>query len=300
MKPLIAIVGPTASGKTELAIQLAKKYGGGIVCADSRTIYKRLDIGTAKPGIRKKIPHYLIDLIEPNKNFTVAQFQKMAYQVIDDILARGKIPFLVGGTGLYIDAVIKGLSIPEVPPNSALRARLEKMSNKKLASELEKLDVTSTTKINPKNKRRLIRALEVCLTTGKPFSELQKIKKPPYKVLTLGIVLPREKLYENIDKRVDKMIEIGFVEEVKGLLGKGYSLDLSSMSAIGYKQIGEWLVSDKSRPFKKVVEEIKQATRHFACRQLTWFRHDQSIIWVKDQKEAEEKIREFLKKKKDP
>jgi tRNA dimethylallyltransferase len=314
MKPIIAIVGPTASGKSELALYLAKKFNGEIICADSRTIYRKMNIGTAKPYLEisnlksqisnlgpiyqiKEVPHYMLDIVKPNETFTVAQFQEMAYQIIEDILKRGKIPFLVGGTGLYIDAVTKGLSIPRVPPNPELRARLEKMSNKILWNKLKKLDEKSALKIDPKNKRRIIRALEVCLLTGCPFSEQQKIKKSPYKVLTLGIKMPREKLYTRINERVNKMIEIGLVEEVRELLKKGYSLDLPSMSGLGYKQIGSWLVYGRPKSLNEAVYQIKRDTRRFARRQISWFKRDKSIKWIKNKKETEILIKNFLEKK---
>jgi tRNA dimethylallyltransferase len=310
IKVLIAIVGPTASGKSDLAIHLAQKYDGEIICADSRTFYKGLNIGTAKPYLNLKfkikdtkfgpvyqiegIPHYALDIVSPDETFTAAQFQKMAYQIIDDILTRDKIPFLVGGTGLYVDVVTKGFSIPHTPPNPALRDKLERMSNKTLTDELKKLDADAAKKIDPNNKRRLIRALEVCLTTGLPFSKLQKKKKPPYKILTLGIDMPRDKLYERINKRVDKMIEMGLVAEARGLFKKGYSLDLPSMSGLGYKQIGEWLVYRQPKSLCEAIYQIKRDTRRFARRQISWFKRDKSIVWVKNQKEAERVVDRFL------
>lgn len=319
MKKITAIVGPTASGKSELSLYLAKKFNGEIICADSRTVYKELNIGTSKPYLEKKykkshnldygtiytisgIPHYMLDIVRPNQTFTVAQFQEMTFKIIEDILKRGKIPFLVGGTGLYIDAVTKGFKIPKVSPDLKLRKRLEKVSNKILWNKLKMLDEESASKIDPNNKRRIIRALEVCLKTGQPFSKQRKIKKPPFKVLTLGIEISREKLNQRIDKRVDKMMEMGFLNEVKNLLQKGYSLDLPSMSGLGYKQIGRILIEYPNQPISKLNNQLKEAvyqikrdTRRYACRQISWFKRGKSIKWIKNKKEAEELVEKFLK-----
>ncbi|MCX6806699.1 MAG: tRNA (adenosine(37)-N6)-dimethylallyltransferase MiaA [Candidatus Berkelbacteria bacterium] len=293
MDSLIAIVGPTASGKSNLAIKLAKKFNGEIICADSRTIYKGMVIGTASP-VKSKIPHHLLHFVEPDQTFTVAQFQDLTYQIIDEILKHNKIPFLVGGTGLYVDAVTKGLSIPRIPPNPELRAKLEKMSNEKLLSKLKKLDAQKAKSIDPNNKRRLVRALEVCLLTKKPVSQQQTIKKPPFKVLTLGVDVPKEALQEKINSRVDKMIKMGFLQEVKKLLKKGAKLNLPSMSGLGYKQIAEHLLYEKPKTLEDTIKQIKIKTRQFAKRQMTWFTKDKGIVWVKNQKEAEDQIKKFL------
>jgi len=332
MKPLIVIIGPTASGKTDLAMYLAKKFNGEIVCADSRTIYKEMLIGTASPCLEQRalsteggvlprqsskkqkfgeyeidgVLHYLLHFKKPNENFTVADFQQMAYKIIDDILKRGKIPFLVGGTGLYIDAVTKGFTIPHVLPNPALRQKLEKRNSEELFQELEKLDPAATKKINPKNKRRIIRALEVCLVTGQAFSKQQVKKKPKYDILTLGVDMPREELYQKIDQRVDKMIKMGLVDEVKRLIANGYKLNLPSMSGLGYKQIAGWLINHNPASLDDAVKQIKRDTRHFARRQITWFsakggsasggKRDKSIVWLKNSAEAKKLIEEFLDK----
>jgi len=302
MNKLIVILGPTASGKTELAIKLAKFFNGEIVNADSRQVYRGLDIGTNKPYfpdlIRRRkireinsIPHYLIDVVKPDQNFTVADFKKRAIKIIKDIQRRKKIPFLVGGTGLYIQVIIDNLEIPKVKPDRILRNKLSVRSNKWLFEKIKKLDPITAKNIDPNNKRRLIRALEVCLKTKKPFSFLRKRGEPLFESLQIGIRLPRKILYQRINQRLDKMIKNGLVNEVKRLLKK-YSPNLSSMSGIGYKEIISYL-SGKIN-LKKAIEEIKKNTRHFARRQMTWFRRDKRIIWVKNYQEAKKIVSNFL------
>ncbi len=306
---LIVILGPTASGKTEMSLTLAKEIPHSyIISADSRQIYKGLDIGTGKliGGQYKlfkgqkvlhfhNIPHYMIDIVEPNEKYTVAQYQRAVKKIVLD--SHGKIPFLVGGTGLYISAIIDGLSIPSVPPDSILREKLEKQSKEQLYKRLKKLDPVCAAKIDPQNKRRLIRALEVCIMTGKSFSSLQKKKKPHYDVLQIGILVPREELYKRIDKRVDKMVKEGLVREVKKILKKYVVSDnLPAMSSLGYKQIRMYLHGEIN--LEKAIKLIKIETRHYARRQMTWFKRDNRIHWVKNKREAEKLIKEFLEIKK--
>jgi len=307
-KPLIAIVGPTASGKTDLAIALAQLFQGEVISADSRTIYKEFLIGTASPCLNKqtqlidpqrggylieKVPHYCLHFLSPTQIFTVAQFQKMAFQLIQEIQQRKKIPFLVGGSGLYLDAVTKGLLIPRVPPNFHLRRKLEKMSNKQLTDVLKKLDPESAAQIDPQNKRRLIRALEVCLASGTPFSKLRRKKEPPYQVLTIGLKLKKEILKQRINERVEMMMKMGFIEEVQNLLSK-YPPNSPAFTALGYQQIVKWLISNKKQEPTELVSQIKQATWQFARRQMSWFKRDQTIHWVNNKEEAEKLIRVFL------
>jgi tRNA dimethylallyltransferase len=277
---LIVIVGPTAVGKTALAIELAQQFEGEIVSADSRQIYRGMDIGTAKPTREEQAtaPHHLIDIIAPDEPYTLANYQADAYAAIDVILARGKQPLLVGGTGLYVHAVVEGLRIPHVPPNPELRAQLEREDGLALYERLCALDPGAATRIDPRNVRRTIRALEVCLTTGEKFSELGKSEPPPYRITQIGLTLSRPELYARIDARVDRMIKQGLVAEVEGLVAKGYNWDLPSMSGLGYREMGEYLRGEMS--LDEAVMNIKRHTRDFIRRQYAWFRlKDERIRW---------------------
>jgi len=307
MNKLIVIVGPTASGKTDLATKLANFFSGEIVSADSRQIYKGMDIGTnkikgkkVKKGketviIYKGIPHYLIDILKPNQEFTVAQFKIRAIKIIKDIQKRKKIPFLVGGTGLYIKAVVDNLKIPKVKPDKKLRKKLEKEIKKRGLNwawrKLLKLDPEAKEFVQKDNPRRIIRALEVCLKTKKKFSELRKVGKPLFDTLQLGIKISRKSLYKRINQRVEKMIKAGLIDEVKNLLKK-YPPTLPSLTGIGYKEIISYLNGKIS--LKEAIEEIKKNTRHFARRQITWFKKDKRIYWIKNYQEAKKIIKNFL------
>ncbi|MCX7778681.1 MAG: tRNA (adenosine(37)-N6)-dimethylallyltransferase MiaA [Patescibacteria group bacterium] len=314
MNKLIVILGPTASGKTELAIKLAKFFNGEIISADSRQIYREMDIGTnkikdsrlkiqnenlkckiskiEKPVFYKGVPHYLIDVANPDEEFTVAQFKKRAIKIIKNIQKRGKTPFLVGGTGLYIQSIVDNLVIPRVKPDKVLRNKLSTKSNEWLFKKLKKIDPLTANEIDRKNKRRLIRALEVCLKTKKRFSELRKRGKPLFDILQIGLKISRPILYQRINQRVEKMIRDGLVDEVKKLYKK-YSPSLPSLSGIGYQEIIAYLQGKISLP--AAVEEIKKNTRHFAKRQMTWFRRDPRIVWLKDYQEIKKRIAYFLK-----
>ena len=284
-KPLlILIVGPTAVGKTELAIRLAEKFNGEIVSADSRLFYRGMDIGTAKPSRIEmaRVPHYLIDIVDPDETLSLAVFQQKAKEIITDIHARGKLPFLVGGTGQYVRAVTQGWTPPEVTPDERLRGVLEKIKDEKgvdwLHDRLRLLDQESAEKIDARNARRTIRALEVILTTGRKFSAQRGQIDSPYLSITIGLTRPREELYHRVDERIDLMFETGLVDEVKGLLSKGYLPNLPSMSAIGYRETvrvakGEWTVDQA-----KV--EMRRMTRIFVRRQANWFKEsDPQIRW---------------------
>lgn len=291
---LIVILGPTAAGKTNLSIKLAKKYRGEIISADSRTIYEFMDIGTAKPTQeeRAEIPHHLLNIKKPNEKFSLAEFQKLAYRKIQQILKKGKIPFLVGGTGLYIEAVCEGFQIPKPIADYKLRQKLSKKTGPELYKILKKADPKTAKKIDPQNKRRIIRALEVYYKIGKSFSELQKKSPPNYQILKIGLKIPRSKLYQKINQRTDEMIKAGLVEEVKNLLKKGYKFDSPALSGLIYQQIKDFLQNKISS--KEAIEEAKKQTRHFAKRQLTWFKRDKTIYWVKNFKQADIKISKFL------
>ena len=306
---LIIILGPTASGKSELAIKLAKKlapyrtegsgagFNGEIVSADSRQVYKEMDIGTAKPikKERKIVKHYLIDIKKPNQHYTVAEYKKEAIKTINKIIKSGKIPFLVGGTGLYIKAVVDNLEIPEVKPDWKLRRRLElkikKEGLKSVYEELIKADPEAAYIIDPNNPRRIIRAFEIAIKTKKPFSQQRKKGEPLFDILEIGLNHAKEVLIENIKKRTTKMIKIGLVKEVKNLIKK-YNKNLSTFDAIGYREIIEYL--DGRITLAKAIENINKNTWHFTKRQMTWFRGDKRIRWVKSYKETEKLLKKFL------
>jgi tRNA dimethylallyltransferase len=286
---LIVICGPTASGKTKISLRLAKVFSGEIIAADSRTIYKGMDIGTAKPTLEEKkgTPHYMIDIVRPDQEFTMAQFKQKAVKIIRDIQKRGKIPFLVGGTGLYISSIVDNLQIPRVPPNKKLRKKLEKQIAKyglnKLWKKLIKLDPEAKKFVQKENPRRVIRALEVIYKTKKPFSQLRQKGQPLFNVLQIGVKMPQEKLEQRINQRVDLMIKQGLVKEIEKLLKK-YSPDLPAMSGIGYHEIIKYLQGQIS--LEEAIKLIKQDTRRYARRQMTWFKRDKRIKWVKNYREA--------------
>lgn len=301
---LIIILGPTASGKSEMALKLARKFGGEIISADSRQIYREMNIATAKPYflqtkkrnklkpiIINKIPHYLIDIINPNEDFSVAEYKKSAVKIIHDIRSREKIPILVGGTGLYISAIVDNIEIPKVKPNPALRKKLEKTPIDKLLKQLKKLDIQTFKTIDKNNKRRVIRALEVTISTGKPFSKQREKGRPLFNVMEIGIDISREKLYKKIDQRAEGMVKAGLISETKKL-AKKYSYNLPSMSGIGYKQIGIYLRGEIT--LEKAKELIKFATHQYARRQISWFRKDKRIKWAKNYKQAQKLINKFL------
>lgn len=284
MNKLIAIVGPTAIGKTELAIKLAQSLNGEIVNADSRQIYRYMDIGTAKPTAEEQslVPHHLIDIVDPDQDFSLALFQDLAYQAIRDIHERGKLPLLAGGSGLYIWAVLEGWSIPKVSPNPRIRQELQNRAESEggevLYRELQQADPDAASKIDPRNVRRVIRALEVYRSTGRPFSELGKKNPPDFDVLIIGLTAERDELYRRIDSRVDRMIEQGFIDEVRGLLDRGYPLTLPSMSSVGYRQMGKFLSGEMS--LTDYIQRIKFETHRFARHQYAWFRlKDERIRW---------------------
>ncbi len=302
---IIAIVGPTASGKTALGLELAKKFNGEIISADSRQIYKKMDIGTDKPkGAWQKfeggeayfaqgVPHYLMDIIDPGQDFSLADFKELAKKHINNILGRGKLPIMVGGTGLYFQSIIDNFDIPEIAPNKKLRKELEKKSLEELLELLKKLDEETFKKIDIKNPRRVVRALEVVILTGKSFVKQQTKSKPEYNCLQIGIKRDKEELYERINKRVGNQYIRGLLSEVESLIKQKYGWQLPGMTGIGYKQIGYYLRGEMSLDEAK--EILKRDTRHYAKRQLTWFKRDERIKWIKEKKEAEKLIEEFIK-----
>lgn len=280
--PLILLIGPTAVGKTELSLGLAERLDGEIVSADSRLFYRGMDIGTAKPTSkeRARVPHHLIDVADPDEVWSLAIFQQKATEIIADIHARGKLPFLVGGTGQYVRAVTQGWTPPEVKPDERLRIELEKLKEEQgadwLHEKLATLDPAAAEKIDPRNVRRTIRALEVILNTGKPFSQQRGQSDSPYKLLNIGLNRPREELYQRVDERIEAMFEAGLLVEVRGLLEKGYSPELPPMSAIGYRECVRVVQGELTTEQAKV--EMRRATRVFVRRQANWFKEDDPDI----------------------
>lgn len=282
--PLLVIVGPTGVGKTALSLELARHLPCEIVSADSRQIYRGMDIGTAKPSPteRAQAPHHLLDLAEPDQVVTLAQYQALTYETIDSILSRGHLPILVGGTGLYVKAVIEGWTVPRVPPNPTLREKLTQMARQQGAETLHRrlaeVDPQAARKIDPLNVRRVVRALEVYEETGRPFSHYQRRNPPPYQALTLGLTMPRQELYRRLDHRVDQMIASGLVEEVRQLLEAGYAPDLPAMTGLGYKEVTLHLRGDLT--LDQAINLLRRNTRRFVRHQYNWFRlDDPAITW---------------------
>ncbi|PIU75452.1 MAG: hypothetical protein COS76_00760 [Candidatus Portnoybacteria bacterium CG06_land_8_20_14_3_00_39_12] len=357
---IIVILGPTASGKSSWGLRLAKKFSGYIISADSRQIYRQMDIGTAKNlplqqnNLERKvdqeiatssasaslrlsprddihIPHFMMDIVNPNDDYNVAQYQAKVKRIIKS--RQPQIPFLVGGTGLYIQAIVDNLIIPEVPPDVKIRTKLELQTNEQLFSRLKKLDPICAKKIDAKNRRRLIRALEVCLKTDLPFSQLRQKDKPLFNTLQIGISVPKKELERKIDSRVNDMIKQGLIEEVK-ILKKQYldchshesrrypvrygnprlkstistmdpricgdnnsnktTLKLPAFSGIGYQEIIQYLQNKIS--LEQAIKLIKQHTKQYAKRQMTWFKRDPRIHWVTKYAEVEKLVKDFLEK----
>lgn len=305
--PVVLIVGPTAVGKTELAIQLAERMNGEIVSVDSRLFYRGMDIGTAKPSKEEmaRAPHHLVDIVDPDETLSLAIFQKMARGVIADIHERGRLPFLVGGTGQYIRSVTQGWNPPEVQPINRLRKVLEQLKEQRgkewLHAKLQTLDPEAATAIDLRNARRTIRALEVIFTTGRKFSEQRAQSDSPYQLITIGLTRPREELYRRVDERIEEMFAKGLLEEVKGLVERGYSPSLPSMSAIGYGECVSVIRGSMTLDQAKV--EMKRKTRIFVRRQANWFKEsDPYIQWFHAERmdspaEIEEFIRNSMKNK---
>lgn len=283
-KPLVVIVGPTAVGKTSVSIELARRMNGEIVSADSRLLFRGMDIGTAKPTREemRNVPHHLIDVADPDEDWSLAVYQREAYRVINDILNRGNLPFLVGGTGQYVRSIIEGWRIPPQSPDFQLRDTLnhwgEEIGAEALYERLKRLDPEAAEKIDYRNKRRTIRALEVIFKTGRRFSELKRKQICPYHPIILGIERPRAALYERVDRRIDEMLKAGWIDEVRGLLAQGYSAELPTMSAIGYREIVQYLQDEIT--LDEAVILIKRDTRVFVRRQANWFKPDDPrITW---------------------
>ncbi len=312
---ILAVVGPTASGKTEVGVVLARAFDGEVIAADSRTIYKELEIGTAKPegktdssfgmldgdikgslfGDKPKlvegIPHWGFDLVTPDQAYSVAEYQAYADKKIREILKRGKMPILVGGSGLYIRAVIDRLSFTEAAPDPALRLELATLSNEELFEQITELDPDALQLVDTSNRRRLERALEILRTTGMPLADSRVREPAKYNALQIGMSVEREQLYERIDERVDGMIAKGLVDEVRKLKDK-YGVDSPAMSGIGYRQVNEFF--EGKTPLREAVTRIKYDSHHYAKRQETWFKRDHRVVWVVNAKQALEAAQKFL------
>ncbi len=292
MKKLIVILGPTASGKSELAVKMAKKFNGEVVSADSRQVYKGMDIGTGK--ITKKemrgVPHHLLDVASPKRKYTVARFKKEGLQAIKKIHRIGKVPILCGGTGFYIQAVVDKLIIPKVEPDWKLRKKLEKKTIKELFEELKKMDPRRAKTIEPKNKRRLIRALEIVIKTNKPVPTLKK-EKSDFALLIIGIKKTPEELKKLIAKRLVKRIKKGMISEVRKLKNSGLSWARLESFGLEYRWIARYL--QKKINYEEMIEKLQKDIEHFAKRQMTWFKRDKRIKWLKNYRDAEKLVKEF-------
>lgn len=289
MGKLLVIVGPTAVGKTALSLEVARQFDGEIVSADSRYFYRGMDIGTAKPSAEEQaqVPHHLIDICNPDETLSLGEYQRLAYRTIDAVLDNGRLPILVGGTGQYIKAVVAGWGIPEVAPQPDLREALAALGGPELARWLQCLDPEAAAKIDSRNVRRVIRALEVTLVCGRPISELQRKSPPPYAIRMIGLIRDREMLYQHIDQRVDMMMAAGLLAELEALREAGNGRSLPAMSGLGYQQL--WAYLEGEMTLAEAVERIKFETHRFARQQATWFRQDDpGIVWF-DGGEDEEK-----------
>jgi tRNA dimethylallyltransferase len=299
---VIVIVGPTGVGKTDISIHLAQKFNGEIISADSRTFYIGMDIGTAKPSKsdQQTVKHYMVDVADPGENISLATFQKTSIELINLIRSKGKTPFIVGGTGQYIRAITHGWDSPAVAPQLKLRRILESISQEKgysyLHDNLAHMDPSAAEKIDPRNVRRTIRALEVIFTTGKTFSSQRKKGRQLFNYLLIGLTRPREELYERIDQRIETMFEKGFISEVMNLLEVGYSENTPSLSAIGYPECIRVIKGEITESEAKT--EIKRKTRIFVRRQANWFKPgDESIKWFDLSSVNLEDIEDYIRNK---
>ena len=297
--PLVVIAGPTAVGKSEIAVELALRFNGEIISADSVQLYKYFNIGAAKltKEEQKGIPHHLFDILEPDQAFSVADYQKLARQKIQEINDRGKLPFLVGGTGLYIQAVIDPYEFPETTGHEEIRKKLREIwaqgGKEELYQRLQKIDPDAAQRIHPNDFRRISRALEVYYLTGKTISSyINNRKKSLYKLAMVGLTRKRAELYQRIEARVDKMFADGLVEEVKSILDMGYDPTIKPLQSLGYKQVVDYLRGDCDQA--AAIASTKNATRNYAKRQLTWFRRDNRIHWFSLSEEGTQQLLERI------
>lgn len=294
--PVVAVLGPTASGKSGLALRLAELLGGEIVSADSAQVYRGADLGTAKPTPeeRARVPHHLVDVRSLEEDFSLADFQALAGEALRDIHARGRLPFLVGGTGLYVRGLLEGYTLGEHPPDPELRRALQAREVEDLVRQLRELDPVSAERIDPRNRRRVERALEVCLQTGRPFSEGSRTRPSGYRSLKLALHVERPALVERIALRLERMVQAGWVEEVRALAEKGHAPSLRRLRILGYPELLE--VVEGARPLAEALEAIRVATRRYARRQVTWLRAEPAVQWIAgpDEEDAARRIRAFL------
>lgn len=293
--PLIVVLGPTASGKSGLGISLAQHFSGEIVSADSRQVYRGLDIGSAKvtPVEQALVPHHLLDVADPRATYTVSQFQHDAIDAINAIMQRGHLPLLVGGSPHYIQAVVDHLAIPQVPPQPELRAQLEVRPLTALLTDLQERDPQSYAVIDRNNPRRVIRALEVCITTGQPFSQQRGVADPLYTCLEIGIAWPRAVLYQRIDQRVDERMQQGMLQEVQNLLAQGVSYERLEALGLEYRFIARLLRGEFASE-AQMLERLKYAIHDFTRRQLSWFRRDTRITWLEGGSALEEQATQVI------
>jgi tRNA dimethylallyltransferase len=301
MNQLLGIVGPTAVGKSRLAIQLAQELGGEIVNADSRQVYRYLDIGTAKPSLQERaiVPHHVFDVVSPDENFSLAQYQQLALKAVEEIHQREKLPIVVGGSGQYVWSVLEGWGIPQVAPNLEFRREMEQRASRgesnQLHEELSAVDPESAEQIDPRNVRRTIRALEVFNETETPFSQLKQKGSPSFNVFVIGLTADRDELYRRIDMRVDGMIEQGLVDEVKRLMSRGFDFNMPALASIGYRQIGQFLRDELTLP--GAIQQIKFESHRLARQQYTWFPlEDERIHWFDIQHTPDYQLMSPLKK----
>lgn len=293
---IIVILGPTSSGKSDIAIKLAWKFNGEIISADSRQIYRRMDIGTGKVSkVEQKLAkHWMIDIINPKTGYNVSKFKKTTKKIINDILKRGRLPIICGGTGFWIKAIVDNVEFPEVRPNKKLRQKMGKLSAEKLFTILQKLDSERAKNIDPKNKVRLIRAIEICKTIGKiPKITKQKTRDKKYEFLQIGIDIKKEELHKKIKKRLGKRFKKGMIKEVANLHIKGLSWKKIQSFGLGYFWIPLYLQEKLSKD--ELFEKVFQAEKDYAKRQITWFKKDKRIIWLKNYKEVEKQTKNFIK-----
>ena len=300
-KKLIAIIGPTATGKTRLAVSLARKFKGEIISADSRQVYRGMDVGTGKDLAEYRaggqpVPYYLIDVVSPKTAFNLAKYKKAADRAIAEIQQKGKLPFLVGGTGLYVDAIIYGYQLPQsnVKKQKIIRARLDKLSLAQLLGRLKLIDESTYKTIDKKNRRRVQRALEIYYETGQTKSAQAKTIKPDYDILVIGINYPLQKIYKKIDQRLDLRLSQGMVREVNKLRRQGVSWKRLEEFGLEYRYVSRYLRGQITHD--QLLEELKNEIHHFAKRQLTWFKRNNAVVWISNIKEAEKAIKEFIKK----